>query len=430
MVVLILLQRFISDRRGNMAVMFALFILSITMVAGGALDVVTANTAKDRLSDALDAALLAGAGSLSISDDLAKTTAGTYLSRNAAGANNLRYSFNVNDDVLSGEASATSTTVFLGLFGIQEIPIKAEAAATVGAGSGGMELAIVVDVSGSMTGSIPSLRASITDLLGTIYEDEDSLENTWISIIPFSGRVNVTNYGESWFASGQIPATAAFSQVNEWGITSSAASRCKINAYTASAPRLCASRRTGDNQWTNALPSDERFRMFGGAAEVCPVPRAQGLTQSRSTLQQITNNLCAGQGTSTQEGMAWGWRAVSPRWKGLWGDPDLPLDYEDSPGKFVIIMTDGANHPGQSGDTISVSQADAELLKTCDAMKREGIVIYAITYNMGGSLSSLYQRCTSRPEYEISAESFSELTDAFLEIGSRIKREGSLRLIK
>lgn len=422
---------FFADRRGNVAVMSALGLMSITVMAGGAVDFVAADTAKSRLSDALDAALLVGAGSLSTSEDLAKTTAANYLSRNAPGATNLSYTFAARDDVLSGEARATSATVFLALIGIREIPLKVEAAATVGASRGGMELAVVVDVSGSMTNSIPSLRTSITELLGTIYEDDESLENTWISIIPFSGRVNVTNYGGSWFASGQIPGTAAFSRVNEWGITSSVANRCKINSYSAASPRLCASRRTGDNQWTSALPSVERFGMFGGAAEVCPVPRAQGLTSSRATLQQVTNNLCAGHGTSTQEGIAWGWRAVSPRWKGLWGDPDLPLDYADSPGKIVIIMTDGVNHPDQSGDPISVSQANAELLKTCDAMKREGIVIYAITYNMGGSLSSLYQRCATIPEYEIAAESYSELTDAFVEIGDKItKGEGRLRLIR
>ncbi len=415
---------FFADRRGNVAVMSALGLMSITVMAGGAVDFVAADTAKSRLSDALDAALLVGAGSLSTSEDLAKTTAANYLSRNAPGATNLSYTFAARDDVLSGEARATSATVFLGLIGIREIPLKVEAAATVGASRGGMELAIVVDVSGSMKNSIQTLRTSITELLETIYEDDESLENTWISIIPFSGRVNVTNYGKSWFASGQIPNT-------QWGITSNSAITCKMKTYSASYPRLCAARRSGDNQWTDAPPSQGLLEMFAGSAVVCPVPRAQGLTSSRSTLQQITNNLCAGHGTSTQEGMAWGWRAVSPRWRGRWGDPALPLDYADSPGKIVIIMTDGANHPDQSGDRLTVEQANAELLKTCAAMRAEGITIYAITYKMGGEISSLYQQCTTLPEYEIAAESDRALTAAFVEIGSRITSgSGRIRLIR
>lgn len=424
-------DRFLSDHRGNVAITFALSMLLIIVVGGGAIEFAAANAAKGQLSDALDSAVLAGAATLSTSDDLAEATAATYLSRNAPAAKNLSYSFAVKDGVLSGEARATSATAFLGLIGIQTIPLTVNAAATADPSRGGMELAIVVDVSGSMSGDIPALRTSITELLKTIYAGNERLDDTWISIIPFSGRVNVTNYGKTWFASGQVPDTPAFSRADEWGITSNPANTCKVRSYSASSPRLCASRRTGDNQWSDAPPSVELFRMFTGSAVVCPVPRAQGLTSSRATLQRITDNLCAGHGTSTQEGMAWGWRAVSPRWRGRWGDPTLPLDYAKSPGKIVIIMTDGANHPNQSGDPLTVAQANAELLKTCDAMKGEGIVIYAITYNMGGAISSLYQRCTTLPEYEIAAESYIELRDAFVEIGGRITHgNGRLRLIR
>ena len=34
-------------------------------------------------------------------------------------------------------------------------------------------------------------------------------------------------------------------------------------------------------------------------------------------------------GTTGNLGLAWGWRMVSPNWRGLWGDTaDLPLDYD------------------------------------------------------------------------------------------------------
>ena len=51
---------FFADRRGNVAVMSALGLMSITVMAGGAVEVIAADTAKSRLSDALDAAMLAG----------------------------------------------------------------------------------------------------------------------------------------------------------------------------------------------------------------------------------------------------------------------------------------------------------------------------------------------------------------------------------
>ena len=49
-------------------------------------------------------------------------------------------------------------------------------------------------------------------------------------------------------------------------------------------------------------------------------------------------------GTTGNLGLVWGWRTLSPKWRGLWGDADLPLDYgTDFMDKVVVIMTDGNN---------------------------------------------------------------------------------------
>ena len=45
--------------------------------------------------------------------------------------------------------------------------------------------------------------------------------------------------------------------------------------------------------------------------------------------------------------MVWGWRTISPRWRGLWGGAtpaDMPFD-RDEPlmDKAVVLMTDGEN---------------------------------------------------------------------------------------
>lgn len=420
-----------ADRSGNVAVTFALLVAPMAVLAGGAIDFSVASSAKTALQDALDSAVLAGAKQFPGEDNAVTTEAAQVLDSNKSLHYEITRTFTVKDGVIHGDATIAVPTMFLGIIGMDEFPVSVSSAATKNPSQGGMELAIVVDVSGSMNSSIPALRRAVTNLLGSIYGDKAVLDDTWISIIPFSGRVNVTNYGKTWFAAGQIPSTAAFSKVDQWGITPYAATSCKITSYSSTYPRLCAARRTGDRQWDDSPPSTEPFKLFTGDAVVCPVPRAQGLVRDRATLQSITNNLCAGHGTSTQEGMAWGWRAVSPRWRGKWGDPTLPLDAADSPGKIVIIMTDGANHPSQSDDPLTTAQADAELLKTCQAMKQEGITIYAITFNMGGSISALYKKCTTKPEYEVAAESASALIAAFADIGGKIGRgDGMVRLIK
>lgn len=228
---------------------------------------------------------------------------------------------------------------------------------------------------------------------------------------------------------GQIPTRDGFQFVGMEAVNTASGDRCRVDRYTPASPRLCAARRSGHAQWDDTHIGVQPLSMFGGDAVVCPVPRAQGLTSSRSRLQQVADNLCAGHGTSTQEGMAWGWRAVSPRWQGEWGHPSLPLSYSDSPGKIVIIMTDGRNHPRQSNDPLTEAQADAELLRTCEGMRAEGITVFAITYRMGGALTHLYRRCTTRPEYQYDAESGLELRAVFAEIGATIT-SGSIRLVE
>ncbi len=84
----------------------------------------------------------------------------------------------------------------------------------------------------------------------------------------------------------------------------------------------------------------------------------------------------------------------------------------------MVIMTDGNNHPGQSGDPYSSSEADAQLLRECQAMKDEGITIFAVTFNMGGSLAGLYQQCVSDPGYQFDAESDYDLEEVFDVIGN------------
>ncbi len=52
-------------------------------------------------------------------------------------------------------------------------------------------------------------------------------------------------------------------------------------------------------------------------------------------------------GTMANLGLAWGWRVLSPEWRGLWGGDtpeELPLDYHTpNMHKVIILLTDGNN---------------------------------------------------------------------------------------
>ena len=71
--------------------------------------------------------------------------------------------------------------------------------------------------------------------------------------------------------------------------------------------------------------------------------------QSKATVDAALDGMGAWSrgGTSGNEGLAWGWRVLSPRWRGLWGGdtPNArPLDYDAADtDKVVVMLTDGNN---------------------------------------------------------------------------------------
>ena len=95
------------------------------------------------------------------------------------------------------------------------------------------------------------------------------------------------------------------------------------------------------------------------------------LTKSRATIEAGIAAMKPWRrgGTTGNLGLAWGWRTISPSWRGLWGDPDLPLDYgTDYIDKVVVLLTDGNNefydltssdNPGKPSDFTAYGRVNA-----------------------------------------------------------------------
>lgn len=404
---------FLQDHRGSVALTFAFAALPVTIMAGFGVDYTRASREEVRLQNTLDAAVLAAAKQTDGEEADILSIAARHFTA-VWGAPAPVPAFWIEDGAVHGEANLAFDTAFLGLININEIELSAATAAT--AQARGVELLLVLDVSGSMGGGgkIQALRTAAVELVDAIYGDAETRANVWIGIAPFSGRVNIVNYGASWMTSTSTTTKAGAPKPPGGGTTT---------------PKLCTGNRSSPNVENDAPPSVEKFPPFTGNAKVCPGPVAIALSAAKTPIRNALQALYTGDGTSTQVGMAWGWRMVSPRWKGLWGNPSLPLDYDDTPGKTVVIMTDGENHPDQSGDKFSEAEANARLLRECAAMKAEGITIYTVAFQMKGALTSLYQQCATKPEYHFDAESNIALVEAFGNIGSALNA-GDLRLIQ
>lgn len=399
-----LARSFRRDERGNIAIMAAFAILAFASLAGGAVDLNRRQTVQQQLQDRMDAALLAGARALSLgADDPAGVANAQFTSGagSSAGA-----AFRVDSGRVVGEASAEVPTSFLGLVGVNALTARAQGSAAA-KGATGMELVLVLDVSGSMRGSgkIEALRTASVALVDHIYGDKETIDGLKVAIVPFSGRVNIAEYGATWMSDPEA-AAASVAEV-----------------------KLCTALRSEPNEWTDATPADEPFGDFEGNAKFCAGPALIALTSAKTPIRTALAALYPGDGTSTQVGMAWGWRAISPRWRGLWGDPASPLAHGAGAEKVVVIMTDGKNHPEQSGDRFGEAEANARLLRTCEIMRNEGVQIYAVTFRMGDTLVDLYQQCTGDPERTFNADSNDALLTSFAAIGESITG-GPVRLLR
>ena len=159
-----------------------------------------------RLRRSLAGALQLGAGNGAASD-----AAATYFNANVPGkltgdAGQVPTTkFWVDGTTLYGTAAYQVPTSFMRLATISSLPVGATSGAVMG--TKGIELALVLDVSSSMedNNKIGSLQAAASALVNIIYSDHPDTTggvttraNTYISIVPFDGRVNTQKYNANW----------------------------------------------------------------------------------------------------------------------------------------------------------------------------------------------------------------------------------------
>ena len=188
---------------------------------------------------------------------------------------------------------------------------------------------------------------------------------------------------------------------------------------------------------------DERNAAFAdgtalGPNRGCPQPILP-LVAERTTVEDAIKQMQPWRtgGTFGNLGLVWGWRTISPRWRGYWnGSPSsLPLDY-DTPlmDKVVIMLTDGNNEfvwddytsygrPSENrlGSGNDTDELDARMANVCEAMKNEGIILYTITFRLNDSdTQALYRNCATSPDYYFNSPDNATLDAVFDTIATQL----------
>jgi Flp pilus assembly protein TadG len=383
------LRRLLQDQRGALMAIVGLAIIPLFAVVGLAIDSGRGYMLRSKLSYAIDAAGLAGGRAFDT--DLREEDIAMFFEANFPdgymGSELLpdHPIVTIDDEAntITIQASATIPTHFMRVAGVHEMTVSART--VIQRELRGMELVLVMDNTGSMrtNGGMDAMKPAATELIEILYGDRETVPQFWVGVVPYVASVNIGTQHEDWLTgydaddylptewkgcveartfpndSNDAPPDVELWRPYRWATT--------LNQYpnpwhNPSAGSFSASDRTtwgpyipGDNQWDPAgaeaaLKLDnDLYQNRGTGPNLGCGPAITPLVASKTTILNAIDEMAPWHrgGTMANLGLAWGWRVISPRWRGWWdGDlPDeLPLDYEEqNMEKVVILLTDGNN---------------------------------------------------------------------------------------
>ncbi|ADZ68527.1 pilus assembly protein TadG-related protein [Polymorphum gilvum] len=436
------LAAFGRDARASILPMVGVLVALMVVIGGAGLDYGRAIMLRASISHALDAAVLAVARQLSVSimtdseldkaikDAFAANMASAGLSGATLG--DLTYVLDPDAGTISATATALVPTYFIhvGGLGPENVAIAASADATYSRFD--VELAMVVDVTGSMRNSMASLRTAAQSVVDILIPDgtKKSASKVRIALVPYSQGVNLGEYAP------------------------------KVSNGDAGTQN-CVTERMGNEKYTDATYNynGTSSEFFGGGSNSCAsTPQMEPLTSKRNTLTSAISKLKDNGRTAGQTGIAWGWYALSPKWSNLWPNDSVPGSYTDSDIlKFALIMTDGDFNEyydkataqsnckwqfnwstfkweqvcdssyvwtaySEAAGYSNVSSTRAKTL--CAAIKQTGIQVYSIYFgsNANSAGAKVMKDCaSSTKETFFMATSDSELIAAFAKIANKIQ---------
>ena len=482
--------RYGEAQNGGVIPLIGLAFFVMIGMMGMAIDIGRGQMVESKLLNTLDAAGLAAGAKLNSSN--VQTEVEKFVHANFpdgyvdATISNIVATVSDDEKTITVSATATLPTAFMQLFGTPTMDVNATSEIT--RAIGGLELVLVLDNTGSMSGQkLDDLKSASGDLLDIVFGDDSDVEKLYVGVVPFSQAVNVGPSRSSWLAAGSLAAL-------DWGPTSwmgcvEARTGTPNRDVTDAVPATEAFQPyywdddVGSNDWKytyyvyNDLFGPDYFGPKGGgdALAVIPVGHNSGstsggstpvtgyrtplstsrgpnkrcpaevtpMTSNRSNVDTAINAMTAVGNTHINLGAVWGWRMLSPNWRGLWGGSmdanNLPLDYNTATmNKAIVVMTDGDNtmpssnytaygtlsegNLGTTSSSAAVAEMNSRLSAVCSAMKNAGINVYTITFGSGVSSTSksLMRSCASQSDFYFNAEDGVDLSSVFTAIGDSL----------
>jgi Flp pilus assembly protein TadG len=441
---------FRRDRRGNVAVTFALAAIPLLGATGAAVDYGRASVAKSRMADALDSALIAVGSKSAMSDDAAKAMitdwVNTQLKDQTIGSWKIA-SFSQDGGKIDVTVSGTVPTTVASILGISSLPIAVASQAVRSINK--LEVALVLDTTASMNQpatKMSSLKQAATDLVTKITADPKA--DVKIAVIPYGQYVNigVANRKQPWVSVPDDynttkdaycdPDVTSATVCDKSTTTKTSCTKysdgvpytttCSTTTCTAShtvtydPPKkgTCYAAKTtphvfsgcvGSPNYPDNVTDDNASRVYPGYIDLTCNSTMIPLTTNVATVKSTISGLTAKDNTYIPSGLAWGFNALSSA---------VPLTeaaaYDSSgrninPSKALVLMTDGFNtvlrntttnktstsfgrhdkSPGTNSDgsTKIATQTNTWTTELCNNIKAKNIEVFTVAYALDSSIS-------------------------------------------
>lgn len=408
-------RSFCQDQRGSVAIMFGLSAMVLAMFAGVAIDYSRINNERSRVTAAVDAAALAAGKAMldgRLSDDEVKDLARTFFDQNVTGTNmgfgtleRLEIELDRASNAVQIEADVKVEMTLTRVAGFDNVVIPVRASTKVD--DQDIEIALALDVTGSMAGrKITDLKSAANDLVDRLLENNSASSRVRMALAPYSAAINLGPY-----------AAAASNGRSTDG---------------------CVYERTGANAYTDLSPEAGGFFLAGGRpvdidptegryTYECPSAAVVPLTNDADTLHNAIDRLSTRGGTAGHFGAAWAWYLLSEKWAEFWPASSAPGEKNPKRTKAIVLMTDGIFNMAYANANSSV-----QAVNLCSKMKgtdvdpskkpnAHDVIVYAIAYQAPSAAEATLRSCASSSEHYYTAESGTQLADAFADIADKLK---------
>ncbi|KQO69726.1 hypothetical protein ASF22_03850 [Methylobacterium sp. Leaf87] len=396
------LQRFGAGQGGGVVLIFAVALIPMLMLVGLVIDYGTNSNVRQQVQNAVDATVLSLAKlPASTTDAVLRDKASRQVTAALARSQmaDVTVATERSGDTIRVTVTGTTPTTLIRLAGFTNVPLSVSGASR--RGSGNIEIALVLDNTGSMRGTkLANLKAAATDLVENLFREVDPAKPNALrmAVVPFSMTVNVGpgNAAASWIDKdglasyhSQIFASKAnrlalFAKAGvSWGgcvegrpipydVSETAATAATPDSLFV--PYFAPDESDYDGRAVNdyladypllggLLVLDNRVRQgqvakYGTSWKVSKTDRSGGpngylygpnagcelqpitpLTSSKATLTSAVSAMTVSGDTNIPLGLVWGWHALSPN-----GPLVKGVAYTDTTvRKFVVLMTDGEN---------------------------------------------------------------------------------------